>query len=99
MTGVIADNGAIGSFALNDPNFPDIVKYTAGFSVCNNGSFGFGGSVVWYSCLREKSGNYFYFDQPQSGTTCFPFLFDATVQVGSSSAAVASPTAAVRLRV
>lgn len=71
--------------------------YTAGFSVCQNGTLALGGSAVWWSCLSGAFSN--LYDQSQGGQ-CSQVYIQAvgggSSSSGASQAADGQPAASTR---
>ncbi|TID26865.1 hypothetical protein E6O75_ATG01358 [Venturia nashicola] len=82
-TGYIADNG---QFQYDGPPQAGAI-FTAGFSLCANGSLALGGSAIWYQCL---SGGFYNLYDRSWAPQCSPIYI---VAIGySSSAAVTQAT-------
>ena len=50
--------------------------YTAGFSVCNNGSLALGGSTTWYQC---RSGDFYNLYDRWWAPQCNPVTINAVM--------------------
>ena len=78
-TGYIAANQ---QFQFDDPPQTGAI-YTAGFSVCGNGSLAIGGDAVWYKCL---SGTFYNLYDENNAAQCSP-IYIVAVGSGSSGSA------------
>ena len=63
--------------------------YTAGWSVCANGSLAIGNDAIFYQCL---SGTFYNLYDASTGAQCSPVYIDV-IGSGSSASGVASQTA------
>lgn len=79
-TGYVAANS---QFQFDNPPQTGAI-YTAGWSLCSNGSLAIGGSTTFYSCL---SGDFYNLYQESQGNQCFPVTFDS---LGGSTGAAAT---------
>jgi hypothetical protein len=77
-TGYIASNR---QFQFDAPPQAGAI-YTAGFSVCGNGTLALGGSVIWYQCY---SGGFYNLYDSNWATQCSPIYIEAIS--GNSGAA------------
>jgi hypothetical protein len=90
--GILHDQvGRIGYIAANFQfQFDNPVQagaiYTAGFSVCSNGSLALGGSAVFYQCL---SGNFFNLYDRHWAAQCSPIFIEL---IGAAPAPAPAPT-------
>lgn len=85
-TGYIASNY---QFQFDKPPQTGAI-YTAGFSVCGNGSLALGGSAIWYSCA---SGGFSNLYDTNWAPQCQPIYIVTTSSSGSSSGSSASGAA------
>ncbi|QDS70599.1 hypothetical protein FKW77_000296 [Venturia effusa] len=69
-TGYIADNF---QFQFDGPPQAGAI-YTAGFSLCGNGSLALGGSAIWYQCL---SGGFYNLYDRSWAPQCSPIYIEA----------------------
>ena len=87
-TGYIASNR---QFQFDKPAQAGAI-YTAGWSVCGNGSLAIGANAIFYQCL---SGTFYNLYDQSTGAQCSPVYIDAISNGGSTSSAttgVASQT-------
>ena len=93
-TGYIASNR---QFQFDEPPQAGAI-YTAGFSVCSNGSLALGGSAVFQQCL---SGSFYNLYDQSTGAQCSPVYIETipctngtTPTCGAAPASVSSAVAA-----
>ena len=84
-TGYIAANS---QFQFDGPPQTGAI-YTAGWSVCSNGSLAIGADAIFYQCL---SGTFYNLYDESTGDQCSPVYIDVIASGGSASG-VASQTA------
>lgn len=61
--------------------------YTAGFSVCGNGTLALGGSAIWYDCL---SGTFYNLYDDSQGQQCSEVFLETLPASSSSTTSAAS---------
>ena len=84
-TGYIAANS---QFQFDGPPQTGAI-YTAGWSVCSNGSLAIGADAIFYQCL---SGTFYNLYDESTGDQCSPVYIDV-IGSGASASGVASQTA------
>lgn len=93
-TGYIASNR---QFQFDGPPQAGAI-YTAGFSVCQNGTLALGGSAVWYSCLSGEFSN--LYDQSVGGQCSRVYIQavggPSSASAGAGQASDGQPTASTR---
>lgn len=77
-TGYIASNN---QFQFDGPVQAGAI-YTAGWSVCSNGTLALGDSAIFYECL---SGTFYNLYDESTGDQCTPIFIDVVAISGSSS--------------
>ena len=84
-TGYIAAND---QFQFDKPPQAGAI-YTAGWSVCSNGSIALGGSAIFYQCL---SGSFYNLYDTSQGGQCAPIYIDV---IGAAASSAPAGTATV----
>lgn len=101
QNGILKDSdGRTGYIASNDQfQFDNPVQsgaiYTAGWSVCSNGTLALGDSAIFYECL---SGTFYNLYDESQGAQCTPIFIDVIAVSGttaSSASSVATSAGAV----
>jgi len=86
-TGYIASNY---QFQFDNPPQAGAI-YTAGFSICSNGSLAIGGSAMFYKCL---SGTFYNLYEQSSGAQCSPVYIIAAGASSGGSGGSSAPASA-----